>query len=59
MSIRIRAPRKPFRAWLWAQYMENKDEYQEVGQTQPHSFEVYVKDNIKELMAKYRLTTRS
>ena len=49
---------KPFRAFLWNQYFENRDEYDSVGEVQPHSFEQYLKENISLLKEKYRLTTR-
>ena len=51
-------PRKPFRAFITNQYYENRDEYDSAGQTQPHTFEEYVAQNISALKAKYRLTSR-
>jgi len=59
MSEIIRTPLKPFRAFITNQYYENRDEYESSGQTQPHTFEQYVAQNIRALKAKYRLTTRS
>ena len=47
---------KPFRAFLWNQYHENRDEYEGYGQTQPWTFEEYVRTNISALRAKFRLT---
>ena len=47
---------KPFRAFLWNQYHENRDEYEGHGQTPPYTFEEYVRTNISSLRAKYRLT---
>ena len=52
-----RKPQK-FRAFVTNQYYENRDEYDRVGQTQPHTFDEYVRDNISALKAKYRLTYR-
>ena len=48
-------PRK-FRAFVTNEYYANRDEYDQVGQTQPHSFEQYVRQNIDLLKEKYRLT---
>ena len=52
-----RKPRK-FRAFITAQYWENRDEYHSVGQPQPYTFEDYVSQNISALKEKYRLTLR-
>ena len=54
MYTRVR--KNPFRAFVWNQYFENRDEYNSVGEVQPHSFEVYWRQNISSLKAKYRLT---
>ena len=51
-------PRKPFRAFCYNCYYENRDEYDSFGQHQPFSFEQYVRENISLLKEKYRLTTR-
>jgi len=48
-------PRK-FRAFVTNEYYANRDEYDSVGQVQPHSFEQYVRQNIDLLKEKYRLT---
>ena len=56
MSSLTKPSFKPFRAFVTHQYMENRDEYESSGQTQPYTFEQYVWANISELMAKYRLT---
>jgi hypothetical protein len=48
-------PRR-FRTFVTNQYYANRDEYDQVGQTQPHSFEEYVRQNIDLLKEKYRLT---
>jgi len=48
-------PRK-FRAFVTNEYYANRDEYDQVGQQQPHSFEQYVQQNIDLLKEKYRLT---
>jgi hypothetical protein len=54
----VRTVRKPFRAFVTNKYYENQDEYESCGQTQPHTFEQYLKANISALMTEYRLTTR-
>ena len=54
----VRTVRKPFRAFCSNKYYENRDEYESCGQTQPHTFEQYLKANISALMTEYRLTTR-
>ena len=56
--MRLQAPRKPFRAFITNQYYANRDEYESCGQTQPHTFEQYLKENISLLKEKYRLTFR-
>ena len=48
-------PRK-FRTFVTNMYYANRDEYDRVGQTQPHTFEEYVRDNISLLKEQYRLT---
>jgi hypothetical protein len=47
---------KPFRAYLWTQYWENRDEWEAWRQTQPYTFDEYVRGNFSELKRKYRLT---
>lgn len=49
---------RPFRAFITNQYYANRDEYDAAGQTQPHTFHEYVRENISLLKAKYRLTFR-
>jgi hypothetical protein len=49
---------RPFRAFITNQYYANRDEYQQSGQVQPHTFDEYVSKNISLLKAKYRLTYR-
>ena len=56
--MRLQAPRKPFRAFITNQYYANRDEYESCGQTQPHTFAEYIKENISLLKEKYRLTFR-
>ena len=58
MKLPHPTPLKPFRAFVTNQYYENREEYQACGQTQPHTFEEYVRANIGLLKAKYRLTYR-
>ena len=58
MNSVTRTTRKPFRAFVTNKHYENRDEYESCGQTQPHTFEQYLKANISQLMAKYRLTFR-
>ena len=48
-------PRK-FRAFVTNEYYANRDEYHQVGQKQPYTFEEYVRQNIDLLKEKYRLT---
>ena len=58
MNSVTRTTRKPFRAFVTRMYYENRDEYESCGQVQPHTFDEYLKANISQLMAKYRLTIR-
>ena len=51
-------PRKPFRAFCYNCYYENRDEYETVGQHQPYTFREYVFENISLIKEKYRLTYR-
>jgi hypothetical protein len=46
-------PRK-FRAFVTNQYYANRDEYDSVGQTQPYTFEEYVRNNINDLRLEYK-----
>ena len=46
-------PRR-FRAFVTNQYFANRDEYFAVGQTQPHTFEQYVQENLSQLKQQYR-----
>jgi hypothetical protein len=46
-------PRR-FRAFVTNQYWANRDEYDSAGQTQPHTFEQYVQENLPLLKAQYR-----
>ena len=48
-------PRR-FRAFVTNEYYANRDEYDQVGQVQPYTFEEYVRQNIDLLKEKYRLT---
>ena len=43
-----------FRAFVTNQYFENRDEYFAVGQTQPHTFEQYVSNNINDLRKRFK-----
>jgi hypothetical protein len=36
------------------QYYSNRDEYDAVGQTQPHTFAAYVQENLRMLKHQYR-----
>ena len=58
MKPAIRTPLKPFRAFVTSQYYANRDEYDSCGQTQPYTFDEYVRENISALKARYRLTSR-
>ena len=58
MKKPLPTPKKPFRAFCSNMYYENRDEYESCGQTQPHTFEQYLKANIFQLKEKYRLTFR-
>jgi hypothetical protein len=58
MKQLLPTPRKPFRAFCSNMYYQNRDEYDSCGQTQPHTFEQYLKENISLLKEKYRLTFR-
>ena len=53
-------PLRLFRAFVTQMYYENRDEYDLSGQTQPHTFDEYVRGNIATLkkMYKERLTSR-
>ena len=46
-------PRR-FRAFVTNQYYANRDEYDSAGQTQPHTFEQYVQENLSQLKQQYR-----
>jgi len=46
-------PRR-FRAFVTNKYYENRDEYFAVGQQQPHTFEVYVQENLHMLKQQFR-----
>ena len=46
-------PRK-FRAFVTNEYYANRDEYHQVGQQQPYTFEEYVSNNINDLRKKYK-----
>ena len=48
-------PRK-FRAFVTNEYYANRDEYDQIGQQQPYTFEQYVQQHIDLLKEKYRLT---
>jgi hypothetical protein len=43
-----------FRAFVVNQYYANRDEYDAAGQTQPHTFETYVQENLSLLKAQFR-----
>lgn len=58
MTVPRPEPLKPFRAFCYNCYYENRDEYDSYGQRQPFSFEEYWRSNIGLLKAKYRLTYR-
>jgi hypothetical protein len=46
-------PRR-FRTFVTNQYYSNRDEYDTVGQTQPHTFAAYVQENLRMLKSQYR-----
>jgi hypothetical protein len=46
-------PRR-FRTFVTNQYYANRDEYDAVGETQPHTFEVYVQENLPLLKVEFR-----
>ena len=46
-------PRR-FRTFVTNQYYANRDEYDAAGQQQPHTFEVYVQENLPLLKQQYR-----
>jgi hypothetical protein len=46
-------PRR-FRAFVTNQYYANRDEYFAVGQQQPHTFEVYVQENLPWLKQQFK-----
>jgi hypothetical protein len=46
-------PRR-FRAFVTNQYFANRDEYDSAGQTQPHTFEQYVQENLSQLKQQYK-----
>lgn len=50
--------KRPFYAFCSNKYFENRDEYDRVGQTQPYTFEEYVRENFSLLKEQYRLTYR-
>jgi hypothetical protein len=50
--------KRPFYAFCQNLYYENRDEYDQSGQTQPHTFREYLEQNISMLKEKYRLTYR-
>lgn len=43
-----------FRAFVTNQYYANRDEYEFHGQTQPYTFEEYVRANLTQLKKMYR-----
>ena len=43
-----------FRAFVTNQYYANRDEYDEIGQQQPYTFEQYVQFNLSMLKQQYR-----
>ena len=47
-----------FRLWCTQQYYANRDEYDAVGETQPHSFSEYVSANITLLREGFRLNKK-
>jgi hypothetical protein len=46
-------PRR-FRTFVTNAYWANRDEYDSAGQTQPHTFEQYVQENLSQLKQQYR-----
>ena len=46
-------PRR-FRAFVTNMYYANRDEYDAIGQVQPHTFEEYVRNNLTLLKEMYR-----
>lgn len=43
-----------FRLYCLNQYWANRDEYQAMGQTQPHTFDEYVRANLTLLRVQWR-----
>ena len=43
-----------FRAFVTNQYYANRDEYHNVGEEQPHTFEQYYRNNIADLKESFR-----
>ena len=43
-----------FRAFVTNEYYANRDEYHQVGQQQPYTFEQYVSNNINDLRKKFK-----
>jgi hypothetical protein len=50
-------PRR-FRTFVTNQYYANRDEYDSVGQTQPHTFEAYVAANLSLLKQQFKVEFR-
>ena len=47
-------PRR-FRTFVTNQYYANRDEYDSAGQTQTHTFEQYVQENLSQLKQDFRV----
>ena len=47
-------PRR-FRTFVTNAYYANRDEYDSAGQTQPHTFEQYVQENLSQLKQDFRV----
>ena len=45
---------KLFRVFVTQKYYENRDEYDAIKQTQPHTFDEYVRGNIATLKKMYK-----
>lgn len=52
--IEVKVVHKPFRAFVTQQYYANRDEYEQVGQTQPYDFREYYVLHQAQLVEQYR-----
>ena len=50
--------RQLFKTFVTNKYYENRDEYDGAGQTQPHTFQEYVKSNLDLLKQQFKQTRK-